>query len=118
MPNDAVIYKQVYLLDPEKIDQTFEVPLDARLIAIDWDTRVYLGIAFWYTFRVPEDTKKPTKPYGEMVAVPMSLTWRITIRGTGASYPYGMTHLGTVVRDHYAWHLLDMDGNNIRWANR
>lgn len=107
----AVIHKQVFDLgaQPGDLVQTFEVPRSAELVAIDWDTRSPFGIALWYRLRValPAYTG-PT----------YTTTWRVMVRGTGHPFAAEARFLGTVVRDGFAWHLLDADGDHIRWAAR
>lgn len=103
----AVIHKQVLKLTTSMVldRQTFEVPVDAEMVDIGWDTRELDGIAFWYKTHMPD----PNSP-GEEVKY-----WKFFIRGTGFAYPADCTHLATVARDGFAWHVLDADGNNIEW---
>jgi hypothetical protein len=107
----AVIHKQVVKLTTAMFleRQTFEVPIDAEMVEIDWDTREFDGIAFWYKIEMPENldelSERPVKQ------------WSFYIRGTGHAFPEEATHLATVVRDGFAWHLLDADGSNISWAD-
>lgn len=104
MSDKAVIYKQVFRLDAEPggLVQTFEVPDTAELVAIDWDTRERFGIGLWY--RV--DTARPSH----------LTTWRVMVRGTGDLFMAEARHLATVVRDGFAWHLFDADGDHIQRA--
>lgn len=109
MSEQAVIHKVVFDLSlvstfrelGEVADvQTFEMPIEAALVAIDWDTRNQHGIALWYRRLVG--------------SVDAATTWRVMVRGTGHEFPAAAGHLGTVVRDGFAWHVLDFKGN-VRW---
>lgn len=107
MADMAVIYKQVIKLTTSMVleHQTFVVPEDAEMVEIAWDTREFDGIAFWYKTAMPDkNAPEPNTKY-----------WSFFIRGTGFAYPDHCTHLATVVRDGFAWHVLDADGNNINW---
>src|SRR3954468_3432571 len=108
MEQMAVIHKQVISMASSIIvdAQTFEVPHDAEMVEINWDTRDLHGIAFWYRIIQEGDD-----PQGHKVKY-----WRFLIRGTGHLFPEECTHLATVVRDGFAWHVLDPDGDNIDWA--
>ena len=109
--DQSVIHKQVFDLgaEPGDLVQTFEVPRTAALVAVDWDTRSLFGIALWYRFRKSHD--KYTGPE-------YTTTWRVLVRGTGHPFMADARHLATVVRDGFAWHLLDADGGHIQWATR
>jgi hypothetical protein len=111
MDDRSVIHKVVYRLDAEPGDlvQTFEVPRTAQLVSIDWDTRGQFGIALWYRF---------TQAHDAYTGPEFTTTWRLMVRGTGHSFMAEARHLATVVRDGFAWHLLDADGDHIRWARR
>lgn len=111
MSDRSVIHKQVYRLDAEPGDlvQIFEVPRTAELVAIDWDTRERFGIALWYRFR---------KAHDAYTGAEYTTDWRVMVRGTGDPFMAAARHLATVVRDGFAWHLLDADGQHIRWATR
>lgn len=104
----AVIHKQVVRITSAMFmeRQTFEVPIDAEMVEIDWDTRELHGVAFWY--KIAEPVKDAP---GREVKF-----WSFYIRGTGHPFPEHARHLATVVRDGFAWHLLDADGSNINWA--
>jgi hypothetical protein len=112
---NKVIHKQVIVLnkdDKEKVtlQHSFEVPDDAELVDIQWDPRDPLGIAFWYTrYAEGEGPVNIRKPDPQV--------WRFLLVGTGDEFPDKCTHLGTVIRDGYAVHILDYDGNNIPWAD-
>jgi hypothetical protein len=105
----AVIHKQIIKLTTSMVldRQAFEVPVDAEMVDINWDTREFDGIAFWYKTHMPD----PNAP-GEEVKY-----WSFFIRGTGFAYPDYCTHLATVVRDGFAWHVLDADGKNVNWES-
>lgn len=101
MSDQSVIHKQVFSLQTVGVLGTsleFEVPLTAELVAIDWDTRDPTGIAFWYKFPYPEDR---------------TTIWKLMIRGTGEPFPTDSKHLGTVVRDGFAWHIFDEEGHSV-----
>lgn len=104
----SVIHKQVISLSTAMFlnEQIFQVPIDAEMCELAWDTRDEHGIAFWY---VTEKTADDIP--GQEVKF-----WTFLIRGTGQAYPSKATHLATVVKDGYAWHVLDADGKNINWA--
>lgn len=104
----SVIHKQVISMATVMIIdvQAFEVPIDAEMCEIGWDTRDHHGIAFWYKTAAPDDIVP-----GQEVKF-----WRFIVRGTGHPYPVNARHLATVVRDGFAWHVLDADGGNINWA--
>lgn len=102
------IHKQVLKLTTARIldVQTFEVPIDAEMVEINWDPRQLDGIAFWYKIAVPDEG-----------AIDRSIKlWSFYIRRSGDVFPRGCYHLATVVRDGFAWHVLDADGDNIEWA--
>lgn len=105
--NMAVIHKQVISLSSAMFmdRQMFEVPVDAEMCEIAWDTRDLHGVAFWYKTAKPGDDAS-----GQEVKF-----WTFIIRGTGHPYPKEATHLATVVRDGFAWHILDADGKNVNW---
>ena len=107
--NAAVIHKQILRMTNAQIleVQTFEVPADAEMVDINWDTRQLDGIAFWYKISVDEDLEPRYQK---------TKAWSFYIRRTGNPFPEGCTHMATVVRDVFAWHVLDADGNNISWA--
>lgn len=89
------MHKIVYRLDRAPTSgqvQAFDVPRDARLLAVDWDTRNALGIAVWFRTSHPEDGGQ---------------TWHLLVRATGEEMPQAARYLGTVVRDGYAWHLFE-----------
>jgi hypothetical protein len=104
----STIHKQVLTLTSARIlgVQTFEVPLDAEMVDIQWDPRRLDCVAFWYKISVPDEgaAERPVK------------LWSFYIRRSGDVFPEGCYHLATVVRDGFAWHVLDADGNNIEWA--
>jgi hypothetical protein len=104
----SVIHKQVIRMSSVMVidEQIFEVPIDAEMVEIDWDTRDLHGIAFWYTIELPDENAP-----GQEVKY-----WKFMVRGTGHPYPAKATHLATVTRDSFAWHVLDADGKNINWA--
>jgi len=104
VPEQNVIHKVVFDLgvtDNPDLVQSFHVPSDAVLVAVDWDTRNSLGIALWYVrHTVTSWTEAPP--------------WRVMVRGTGDPFPTTAGYLATVVRGGFAWHLLDADGDRIR----
>lgn len=105
MADMAVIHKVLYRMDlPPGTDlvQPLEVPADAELVAVGWDTRLVLAVALWYRWSPPGDGRR--------------VTWHVTVAGTGHEFPADGRHLGTVVRDGFAWHLLDVGGAHVRRA--
>lgn len=114
MAGNAVIHKQIIdletvrLLSPLTGEEvlTFEVPIDAEMVDIQWDTKNPTGIAFWYKLFVPVEGARPRD----------TKNWKFLVAGTGHAFPECCTHLASVVRDGYAWHILDYDGGNITWA--
>lgn len=109
--DQAVIHKLIYRLDapPINLVQSFDVPATAQLVSIGWDTREEFGIALWYRFN---------KPHANYSGLIYTTTWNVVVRGTGDPFAADARHLATVVRDGFAWHLLDADGDQIRWAAR
>jgi hypothetical protein len=110
MSEMAVIHKLVFRLDAEPGDlvQTFEVPRSSELVAVDWDTRSPLGIALWYRRRAHDGYTGPE----------YTTTWRVMVRGTGDCFMAEARFLATAVRDGFAWHLFDADGDHIPWTSR
>lgn len=115
MAGRSVIHKQVIDLESIILHNaltgedalSFEVPKDAELVDVQWDTRARHGIGFWYKTAEPD-----ANAAGQEVKF-----WRFLVVGTGHSFPTCMTHQATVVRDGYAWHILDADGGHISWAD-
>lgn len=108
----SAIHKQVFRLAEAadgRLVQLFEVPRTAELVAIDWDTRETNGIALWYLVHLPHEAY--TGPE-------YTTTWRVMVCGTGDVFLHSIRHLATLVRDGFAWHLFDADGDNIRRAKR
>ena len=105
-----VIHKQV--IDLKKIDTSnsvvqFEVPAEAEMVDIQWDTLDGNGIGLWYQVNADKQADILGRP---------NRIWRFLIVGTGDSYPETARHLNTSVRNGQAWHVLDFDGDNIEWA--
>ena len=105
----AVIHKQVIKLTTAMFleKQTFEVPIDAEIVEIDWDTREMDGIAFWYKIEDPDNKDDQGKEVK---------FWSFYIRGTGHPFPEECIHQATVVRDTFAWHILAAEGCEIEWS--
>lgn len=106
-----VVHKIVYRLDVAPatgLEQTFAVPPDAELVAVGWDTRLAAGVALWY--------RTAGQPDGAPGVHGPEVRWRLIVRGTGHEFPAGARHLGTVVRESFAWHLFDADGDRVRRA--
>lgn len=103
----SVIRKQIIKLTAPALleEQTFEVPIDAEMVEIGWDSEQLDGIAFWYMVSDSE------APFGRGVQF-----WSFYVRSTGHSFPQKCTHLATVTRDGFEWHVLDADGGHIPWA--
>lgn len=107
----SMIHKQIFRVNSERVAQEFAVPKNAELLAIEWDTHVKNGIAFWYRFDpplngIPGDFG-PTR------------TWYLTVRVTGQTFTPALVHLRTLVRDGYAYHLFNAGGTtDIQWAGK
>lgn len=105
----AVIHKVVFDLaaaaDTLTVGQQFDVPRNAVLVAVDWDTRAEHGIALWYRFTVP---------HPGYTGPEYKTRWSVIVAGTGHDFPADAGYLGTAVRGGFAWHLLDADGDHIR----
>lgn len=107
----SVIHKQVFRVNSQDVLQEFSVPVNAELLAIEWDAHIPNGIAFWYRFDpplngIPDD-------FGPM------RTWYLTIRVTGQTFTPALVHLRTLVKEGYAYHLFNAGSTtDIRWADK
>lgn len=99
MAGKSVIHKQVFSLETAQLTDTqvFEVPIDAEVVDIQWDTRDPMGIAIWYKTLVPIEGDRPRN----------RIHWILAVRGTGHDFPEEWLHLSVVVREGFAWHLFD-----------
>lgn len=108
-PNMSVIHKHVIDLNTVMFlpQISFEVPQDAEMVDIQWDTRNPEGVGLWFrTHLVPGEYSGP---------IPTKM-WKFIVRGTGQPFPEEARHMATVVRNGYAWHILDAEGQNVEWA--
>ncbi len=111
MTGVMLIHKQTYLIDAASVTQEFAVPVNAELIAIEWDPALPNGISFWYMFEPP--LNDDPQDFGA------TRTWVLTLRNTGQTFSAGLVHLRTLVRDGRAWHLMNAGTTtHIRWAGR
>lgn len=109
MSGQAVIYKQVIELKENLVpfpEYSFEVPIDAEMVDIQWDPVNRFGIAFWYKTALPVSGFE-----GQEVKF-----WKMIVRDTGESFPEDCIHQATVVCDGIVLHVLNAEGSEITWA--